>query len=112
PDAMFSLVDPDFQKARCCDVTMSIAESVYFAHLCGELFVVVSQLGEHVLRRHIIRVVIEKAFDTRNMTNGPDGGSTDLPRAFRDGIGGVVYLGRLLIEQEMVVAKMRSGHMP
>src|SRR5579859_7220201 len=53
PGAPFGLVDPDLEQAGAGDVVVLIAGVVHGAHDGHQLAVVLAQLGEHVLRRHV-----------------------------------------------------------
>ena len=63
PTPPFCLVDPIFQQARGSYVVMLAAEIVRFAHPRRQLFVVIVQLGEHVRRRHVVGIIVEKPLE-------------------------------------------------
>src|SRR6266513_3987341 len=61
PGASLGLVDPDLDQAGGGDVAMFLADVVRFAQTRGELLVVLAHLGEHVLRLHVVDVVVRHA---------------------------------------------------
>src|SRR6267378_2042629 len=81
-------------------------------HGGGNPHVVVTQLCEHVERRHVVVIVIEHALRARNITYGPQSHAADLSNTLRDRVGDGEDLISLLVEQKVIVAKMRTGHVP
>jgi hypothetical protein len=69
------------------------------------------ELTQHVRWVHKLRVVVRNALQTRDVTDGTDGGSADLTNTLGDVIRHGEELIAVVIEQ-MVVAKMWSAHMP
>ena len=74
--------------------------------------VVFAQFGQHVERIDILGVVIAEALQARHVTDGSNRDAADLAHALGDVIGHRKDLVGVLIEQEMVVAKVRSAHVP
>src|SRR5262245_50383427 len=112
PGAPLSLVDPDFQEARGCHIAMLIAQPVRLAQARDELLVVVTQLGEHVVGRDEVGVVVENALQAGDMADRAQCGAADLADALGERVGGGEDLITLLIEQQMVVAEVRPGNVP
>src|SRR4029079_4017007 len=112
PSAPLGLVDPDFEQARGCDIAMLIANIVRFAHPLGKLEVVLAKLRQHVVGRDEIRVIVGYSLQLGYMTDRTDGGPADLARPLGDLVGRGEDLGGLLVEEQVVVAEMRTGHMP
>src|SRR5579859_5294247 len=75
PGAPLRFVDPDFEQAGGCDVAMLVAKLVRLAHARGERSVVFAQLGEHVGRLDVVRVIVENALRLRYLTDRLQGGS-------------------------------------
>src|SRR4029077_1868771 len=67
---------------------------------------------QHVLRAHILGVVVQNALQAGDVADGTDGGASDLPRPCGDGVGGSEYLIALLVQQEVIVAEVRTRHVP
>src|SRR5262245_45692084 len=112
PGASLSLVDPDFQQARGRNIVMLVAQPVRLAQARGELLVVVTQLGEHVIGRDEIGVVVENTLQTPDMADRAQRGAADLADALGERVRGGEDLIALLVEQQMVVAEVRPGNMP
>ena len=62
--------------------------------------------------RDIRSIIVGQALVVRDVTNGMQGEAADLSGAFGDVVGHLENLFGLLIEQEMVVSKMRAAHVP
>src|SRR4029453_1678643 len=58
PGALFGLVDPVLEKTCRRYVAVLVAQVVHLAHALGEVLVVLAQLGQHVLRRDELGVVV------------------------------------------------------
>src|SRR5882724_2762051 len=112
PHAAFRLVDPGLDQAGTRHIPMSVAESVRFAKTRRELFVVVAQLCKHIERRNVLRIVVRNALEAGNVADRTQCRSADLAYALGDAVGGREDLIGLLIQQEVVVAEVRAGHVP
>src|SRR5262249_31449041 len=77
-----------------------------------QLLVVVAQLREHVERRDEVRVVVEHALQPADVADRAQRGPADLAHALGDVVGGGEDLLALFVEEEMIVAEVRAGHMP
>src|SRR5579871_3219282 len=112
PDPAFAFVDPVLQHARRRNVAMLVAEIMGLAHCSNQPLVVFAQLGQHVLRRDVVGVVVGDALDAIDLADRAQRTAADLAGALGDVIGHGEDLLGLLIEQQVIVAKMRTGHMP
>ncbi len=91
---------------------MLIANVMDLTQTGGERHVVLAQLRQHVQWLDVLRVVVLDALQARNVANRAQRLTAKLADTLRDGIGHRVDLVGLLIEQQMVVAEMRSAHVP
>jgi hypothetical protein len=89
-----------------------IASAVHVTHNQPKTPIVVSQLAEHVLRTDEFRVVIANTPHSRDVSDGAKRRTADLTHPLGDRIRDRNDLIGLLIEQEVVVAEMRSAHVP
>src|SRR5437763_4806326 len=112
PRSPLGLVDEIFQQAGGGDVVVLIAQSVRLAHIARQLLIVFTQLGKHVARRDIARVVVQDPLHTRNLADRPQRRAADLARTFGDCIGCSEDLLALLVKQKMIVAEMRARYVP
>src|SRR5882762_10789935 len=112
PGTSLGFVDPDFDQAGGGDVSMFLAHVVRLAQTRGECLVVLAHFGEHVLRLHIVGIVVLHALHAADMPDGLERGSTDLAYPLGDGIGHREQLIRLFVEQQMVVTEVRAAHVP
>jgi hypothetical protein len=87
PYAALGFVDPIFEHARRRDIAMLITEIVNLAHFVGELQIIIAKLGQHVVRRYELSVVVQDALLAVDLANRTDRRATDLARAFSDIIG-------------------------
>src|SRR5215472_1933794 len=112
PDASLGLVDPDLDQARRRHVAVLFTHVVRLAEACRQPLVVVTQLGEHVERRHVVRVVVADALGSADLTNGTQCGTAQLAYALGDRIRRVEDLVGVFVQQKVVVAEMRTRDMP
>ena len=91
---------------------MLIGEFVGLAHMLDLRLVVVHQLEQHVDRRHVVLVVVLDPLQLGDMPDRPDGGAADPAHPFGQNVDAVFQLAGLLVEQKVVVAEMRSAHVP
>src|SRR5215470_9851299 len=108
PHSAFRLIDPVFKHACRCDIAVFIAKLVDPPHLRGQLLIIAAQLGEHVLWIHIGCIVVQDTLLAPDMTNRPYRGPSDLARALGDGVRHGEDLIGLLIQQQMIIAKMAA----
>jgi hypothetical protein len=73
--------------------------------------IIFQKLRKHVLGRDISLVIVDDALNSRDVPDRMQGRSAELPHALRNRIGCSEYLLTLLIEK-MIVAEMRTRHMP
>ena len=112
PGAALGLVDPVFQETGGSDIAVLIAKVVCFAHAGRELPVVVAQFGKHVVRRHVVGIIIQDAFQAPDMADRADRGATDFADPLRNIVGGGENLLAMLVQHQMVVAEMRARDVP
>jgi pantothenate kinase-related protein Tda10 len=82
------------------------------AHVCYQLFVVVAQFCEHFQRRNEIRIIVRNALQSADVADRAQGRATDFADTFGGRIGSGKNLVAMLIQQKMIVAKMRTRYMP
>jgi hypothetical protein len=85
---------------------------VNFAHAGQHRAVVFAQFGEHIERIDKVRVVIAEALQAGNVPDRSNRGAADLAHALGDVVGHRKNLAGVLIEQEVVIAKVRSAGVP
>src|SRR5579872_5639567 len=112
PDALFRFVYPVLQQTCGRYVVRFAAEVVNFAHLGKNRPVVFAQFGEHIERIDILRIVIAEALQAANVADRSNRSATDFAHALGDIVGHRKNLAGLLIEQEVVVPKVRSADVP
>src|ERR1019366_4857730 len=99
PGAPLRLVDPGFQQARAGDVAVLVAKAVRFAQAGRQLPVVVTQLGEHVLRRDEIGIVVQDALQPADVPDRAQGRAADLANTLGQRIRGGEDLVGMLVEE-------------
>ena len=77
-----------------------------------QLEIVVAQLGEHVAGSDELLIVVLDRLATGDVADRADRGVAGLAHAFGDRIGDAVDLRRLVVEQQVIVAEMRSRDVP
>src|SRR5882672_463647 len=106
PGPPLGLVDPVLKKARGRDVVVMLAELMGGTHLASEMLVVVTKLGQHVLGLEEVGVVVFQALVLGDIADRMDRRSANLARSLGDIVGHREDLGCVLIEEQVVVAKM------
>lgn len=91
---------------------MDLAHAVHFAQEGDEAPVVFGQIGQHVLGRDEIGVVVREALQALDVADGAEHGAAQLARPLDDVVGDGEDLRALLVEQEVVVAEVEAGHVP
>lgn len=91
---------------------MLLADRVGLAQQGCHPLVVVDEFSEHVLGGHVGRVVVQKPLNAVDVTDRSDRRAPKFADALGYDVGRREYLITLLVEQQMVVAKVRSGHVP
>ena len=112
PAAPLGLVDPIFQQAGARDVVLLVAERVHMPHLADDQTVVMQQFRQHVGRRDLVDVVVSDALQATDVPDRPDRRAAELAHALRDGVGRAENLRGLLVQQQVIVAEVRSRDVP
>ena len=86
PDPAFRLIGPVFQQAGSCNIAVLIAERMGFAHELDKAQIVVSELGEHVVRRDVFGIVVHKALPAAYVSDRVDGAASDLAPALGNSV--------------------------
>ena len=78
----------------------------------GEGPVVLAQLGQHVRGLDVGRVIVSYPLQPGDVADRRDGSSSNLSHALGDRIGHGEELVGMLVQQQVVVAEMRTAQMP
>ena len=112
PGASLGFVDPNLEQAGGGDIVMFVAKLVRFPHPPRQLAVVLAQLRQHIERLDVFRVVVFDPLHPAYLARRTQGRTTDFADALGHRIGHGKELVGLLVEEEMVIAKMRPAHVP
>jgi hypothetical protein len=112
PSTTLRLVDPVLEKTCRSNVVGIVAKAVYSAHAQIQRLLILFKLAQHVGGFNVIRIIIRNPLKAGDVSDGPYRHSTNLPHAFGNFIGHGKDLICVLIEKQMVVAKVRSAHVP
>src|SRR6201998_694320 len=85
---------------------------MHSAHAEGERYLVFMKLGQHALCSYEVPIVVRNSLEPRNVADGAVRGSANLPGALGCFVGYREYLVSVVIEKQMIIAKVRSAHMP
>src|SRR5262245_25689389 len=69
PSPPLSLIDPDLDEACARHIGVLIAKPMHLPQICGELLVVVTELGEHIHRRDEIGIIVEHALQAADVAD-------------------------------------------
>src|SRR5580698_807367 len=112
PDAAFGFVDPDFDQAGSGHIVVLIANVVGFAQTAHQVFVVFTQLGEHVVGLNVVGVVVLDSLQASDMSDRANRRLAELADALGNRIAHGEDLVALLIQQQVIVAEVRAAHVP
>src|ERR1700730_7969406 len=112
PCAPLGLIDPVFQQACGGNVAVLVAKAMRLAQVRDELLIVVAQLGQHIQGRDEICVIVQDPLQTADVADRAQRRAADLANTLGDRVGGGKDLVALLIQQKMIVAKMRTRDVP
>src|SRR5262249_15298775 len=70
------------------------------------------KLSEHCFSRDAFFIVVLETLMPRDVADRMQRGSAYLPRSFSDVVSHRKDLVRLLVQQQMIIAKISSGHVP
>src|SRR5208282_4698604 len=112
PGTAFGFVDPDLDQAGARDVTALITKRVCLQHLLDDSPVILQQLRQHVAWRNLLGIVILDVLEAADVPDRLDGLAAELTHALRDDVRRTEDLCRLIVEQQVVIAKMWARHVP
>jgi hypothetical protein len=93
-------------------IIVLVAQTVYLSKGGDKLLVIVTKLGEHVLGSHIVGVVVEDALQAADLAGRAQRRASYLSRALCNRISHRKELIAVFVEQKVIVAKIRTGHVP
>src|SRR5258708_29238443 len=91
---------------------MLITQGVCASKVERQLPVVLAKFREHVLGADRLTVVVDDALQPGDVADRMQGRPADLPDTLRNRIGRREYLLTLLVQQQVIVAKMRPRYVP
>jgi hypothetical protein len=112
PAAPLRLIDEVLKKACGRHIAGIISERMESAHMQNKCLLVFVQFAQHVVWRDEVRVIVGNSLKTRDMSDGADRGAAKLPGPFSEVISHGKELIAMVVQQQVVVAKMRAAHVP
>src|SRR5271170_5356422 len=112
PGTALSLVNPDLDQTGRGDVVVLFTYLVRRTHASRQIQIVRAKLSQHVLRRHVLLVVVLQPLMLRDVADGPESSSAEFACPLGDIVRHREDLSTLIIEQQMVIAEMRAAHVP
>src|SRR5215831_10942116 len=112
PGPSLRLVDPIFNQTGCSDIVMLITNVMRFSQSGSERFVIFAQLSNHIQWLDVSSVVVRDSRHLGDLPHGSQCHTADLANPFRDVISHRKELLSLFVQQQMVVTKMGTTHMP
>jgi hypothetical protein len=106
------LIDPIFEEAGSSDIACIIADCVDRSHAQDQGFLVLAKLAQHIFRCHKLRIVVRDALQPSDVSDGTDGGPTNLTNTLGDVVSHSEDLIAVIIEQKVVIPEVRTTHMP
>src|SRR5216117_3516975 len=112
PRPSLRFVGPNLDQTRGRNVAMFVANIVCFTKARGQLSIVLRELRDHVQRLDVLGIVIEHALSATDLTDRSQRKSANLSNSLGDRICHREELVGALIEKQMVIAEMRTAHVP
>ncbi len=112
PGAAFGFIDPHFDQAGRGVVVRLGGNFVSRTQAFDQGLVVGVEFEQHVARRHEFLVVVVDSLQAGDVPDGADGGAADFAHALCDVVADREDLRALFIEQQVIVAEMRTAHVP
>src|SRR5262245_56402653 len=112
PDAFLGLIKNLLQSIAGRRVAVLIAYFDRGALPFGDVAVVLDQLLNHFVGRRVVIVVVRDGLQLMYMRDAANGGSADAPHPLRQRVYRIQDRIGLLIQEQMVIAKVRTGDMP
>src|SRR5262245_33981174 len=82
------------------------------AQIPRQLLVVIAELGKHILGRDEIGIIVQHALQAAYVADRAQGGAADLSNPFGDRVRSREDLISVLVEEEVIVTEMWTGHVP
>ena len=112
PRTPLTLINPGLEQAGGGDISLCVAQVMDRPHAEHKRLVVFAQLAQHIFSSNIFRVVIGDALQARDLANGSNGEPADLAGALGNVVCHCEDLVGLVIEKQMVIAKVGATHVP
>lgn len=90
-------------------VIVPVANLVDRSQCLRKLLVVLAELAGHLLRTNSFAIVVLQPLVLRDVADRTDGRASHLTRTLSDRIGHCEYLCSLLVEQQVIIAKVLSA---
>src|SRR5262245_8635533 len=104
------LVDPNLDQTGGGDIVVMVANLVGSPQTSRWLLVVIAKLAYHLLWAYGFLIVVLQLLVLRNIADRTDRCPADLAGALGNCVGHGEDLRRLLVEQQVVIAKMAAAH--
>src|SRR5262245_57811694 len=112
PGSPFGFVDPNLDQTGGRDIVVVVANLVGGPQTSRQLLVVIAQLADHLERSDRFVIIIFQPLVFPDVADRTDRCPANLARALCDIVGHREDLRRLLVEQQVIIAKMAAAHMP
>ena len=112
PGAPLRAVDEVLQQPRGRRILVFFRELMTFAHGRRDHLVVGHQFAQHLVGRDKRFIVVLDVLQLGNVADGAERGAADVADALGDVVGRSQNLLGLLVEQQVIVAEVRTAHVP
>src|SRR5579862_8280513 len=112
PGTALGLVNPNLNQAGGSEIAVVLADFVGGAQPASQFAIVGQQLGQHVPGGDKFRVVVAQTLVAGDIANGMQSGSANLAGTLGDDVGHGENLTGILVEEQMIIAKMPAAHVP
>src|SRR5437867_3186134 len=112
PDPLLSLIQHLLEEVARGRVAVLIAHRDRRPLTLGEVSIVRQEPADHLLRKHEVLVVVFERLQFGDVRDAPYRRATDPSHSLRQDIDRAEDRVGLLVEQQMIIAEVRAGHVP
>jgi hypothetical protein len=106
------LVNPVLQQAGSGNIPLIVTERMDRSHAESQGFLVFPEFAQHIGGSDEVRVVVMDTLQPGNVSDRSNGRTADLSNPLRNLIRHGKQLIPVIVEQKVVIAEVRSTHMP
>jgi hypothetical protein len=112
PAPTLGLINPVFDQTRSSQISRVIAERMNGPQNVDKPLFILVKFAEHILRSNEVSVIVGQPLGSADLADRANGGPANLANPFGYVVRHCEDLIGMIIEEQMVIPKVRPGHMP